>query len=67
MWMGLGTCKSPACWSEPDRGEVNYASIFDLPDEAEYRGWVGCEYRPAGSTEDGLGWLDKWRQGRQTA
>lgn len=53
--------------SEPDRGEVNYASIFDLLDEAEYRGWVGCEYRPAGRTEDGLGWLDTWRKGRQTA
>jgi hydroxypyruvate isomerase len=23
--------------------------------------WIGCEYRPAGKTEDGLGWLNRWR------
>jgi hydroxypyruvate isomerase len=22
-----------------------------------YQGWIGCEYRPKGKTEDGLGWL----------
>jgi hydroxypyruvate isomerase len=27
-------------------------------DELGYRGWVGCEYRPAGDTVAGL----KWRQ-----
>ena len=26
-------------------------------DKAGYTGWVGCEYRPAGRTEDGLGWF----------
>jgi hydroxypyruvate isomerase len=43
--------------SEPDRGELNYRHLFALLDELEYRGWVGCEYRPRGRTEDGLGWL----------
>lgn len=52
---------------EPDRGEVNYGYLFNLMDELGYTGWVGCEYRPAGRTEDGLGWLNAWRQGRQTA
>jgi hydroxypyruvate isomerase len=52
---------------EPDRGEVNYGYLFNLMDELGYAGWVGCEYRPAGRTEDGLGWLNAWRQGRQTA
>jgi hydroxypyruvate isomerase len=52
---------------EPDRGEVNYRYLFDLMDELEYAGWVGCEYRPSGRTEDGLGWLNAWRQGRHTA
>jgi hydroxypyruvate isomerase len=51
--------------SEPDRGEVNYDYLFNLMDELGYAGWVGCEYRPAGRTEDGLGWLRTWRQGRQ--
>jgi hydroxypyruvate isomerase len=42
---------------EPDEGEVNYRHIFAMLDEAKYAGWVGCEYRPRGRTEDGLGWM----------
>jgi len=42
---------------EPDDGEVNYRYLFRLLDELGYAGWVGCEYRPRGKTEDGLGWL----------
>jgi hydroxypyruvate isomerase len=42
---------------EPDEGELNYPYLFRLLDELGYAGWVGCEYRPRGRTEDGLGWL----------
>jgi hydroxypyruvate isomerase len=42
---------------EPDEGEVNYPAIFEAIDAAGYAGWIGCEYRPRGRTEDGLGWL----------
>jgi hydroxypyruvate isomerase len=42
---------------EPDEGEVNYPYLFGLLDRLNYRGWVGCEYRPRGRTEDGLGWF----------
>jgi hydroxypyruvate isomerase len=42
---------------EPDVGEINYAYLFDLLDALNYSGWVGCEYRPRGQTEAGLGWL----------
>jgi 2-dehydrotetronate isomerase len=45
---------------EPDRGEVNYAYLFDLLDELGYDGWVGCEYRPAAGTLAGLGWARRW-------
>jgi 2-dehydrotetronate isomerase len=41
---------------EPDVGEINYPYLFDLLDRLGYPGWVGCEYFPAGRTEDGLGW-----------
>jgi hydroxypyruvate isomerase len=41
---------------EPDLGEVNYPYLFELMDELGYGGWIGCEYRPAGDTLDGLGW-----------
>jgi 2-dehydrotetronate isomerase len=41
---------------EPDEGEVNYPAIFAALDRLGYDGWIGCEYRPRGKTEDGLGW-----------
>ncbi|OGB23714.1 MAG: hydroxypyruvate isomerase [Burkholderiales bacterium RIFCSPLOWO2_02_FULL_57_36] len=43
--------------NEPDTGEVNYAYLFRLLDELGYDGWLGCEYRPAKGTREGLGWL----------
>lgn len=42
---------------EPDTGEVNYPFLFDVLDETGFAGFVGCEYRPKGRTEDGLGWF----------
>lgn len=42
---------------EPGTGEINYPFLFDHLDRIGYTGWIGCEYRPAGRTEDGLGWL----------
>jgi hydroxypyruvate isomerase len=42
---------------EPDEGEINYRHLFKLIDELGYKGWIGCEYRPRGKTEDGLGWM----------
>jgi 2-dehydrotetronate isomerase len=43
--------------NEPNTGEVNYRYLLALLDEIGYQGWVGCEYRPAGNTLAGLGWL----------
>ena len=42
---------------EPDTGEVRYEYLFRLLDDLGYDGWIGCEYRPAGQTADGLGWF----------
>jgi hydroxypyruvate isomerase len=42
--------------AEPDEGEVNYANLFGMIDRAGYAGWIGCEYKPRGRTEDGLAW-----------
>jgi hydroxypyruvate isomerase len=44
---------------EPDRGELNCAALFDTIDRLGYAGWVGAEYRPRGSTREGLGWLPR--------
>jgi hydroxypyruvate isomerase len=46
---------------EPDAGELNNAYLLGLLDELGYEGWVGCEYRPAGRTQDGLGWFELWK------
>ncbi|MCR0983276.1 2-oxo-tetronate isomerase [Roseomonas populi] len=42
---------------EPDREELNYPFLFAELDRQGYGGFVGCEYRPAGKTLDGLGWF----------
>lgn len=45
---------------EPDAGEMRHEALFDMLDMHGYAGWVGCEYRPRGRTEDGLGWAEPW-------
>ena len=42
---------------EPDEGEIDYNYIFNVFDRLGYQGWIGCEYKPRGKTEEGLGWL----------
>ncbi|NBQ80031.1 MAG: hydroxypyruvate isomerase, partial [Betaproteobacteria bacterium] len=46
---------------EPDTGEIHYPFLFDLIDRLDYKGWIGCEYRPAdptpGGTSRGLTWM----------
>ena len=42
---------------EPGTGEINFTNLFRFIDEAGYKGWIGCEYKPADTTENGLGWL----------
>ena len=49
--------------AEPDEGEVNFPIVFDALDRFGYAGWVGCEYKPRGRTEDGLGWGKKYGLG----
>jgi len=41
---------------EPDEGEINYPAVFQAIDKSGYAGWIGCEYKPRGRTEDGLAW-----------
>jgi hydroxypyruvate isomerase len=44
---------------EPGTGEINYSFLFAHLDRIGYRGFVGCEYKPAGATEEGLGWRQR--------
>ena len=42
---------------EPGTGEVNWPFLFAHIDRLGYRGWIGCEYKPAVATETGLDWI----------
>ena len=48
---------------EPGTGEINFTNLFRFIDEAGYTGWVGCEYKPAGITEEGLKWAKPYLKG----
>jgi len=41
---------------EPGTGEINFPFLLGFIDRIGYDGWVGCEYKPAGTTGEGLGW-----------
>jgi hydroxypyruvate isomerase len=45
--------------NEPGTGEINYPFLFGHFDRIGYDGWIGCEYKPKGKTEEGLGWFTK--------
>ena len=43
--------------NEPGTGEINYPFLFRFIDKLGYDGWIGCEYKPAKTTVEGLGWV----------
>ena len=47
--------------NEPGTGEVNWPFVFERIDALGYRGWIGCEYRPAGETVSGLSWFAPYK------
>ncbi len=48
--------------NEPGTGEINYPFLFAHLRRIGYTGWVGAEYKPAGTTEAGLTWLEAARR-----
>lgn len=45
--------------TEPDIGDLDLAAVLERIEGTGYRGWIGCEYRPSGRTEDGLSWMQR--------
>jgi len=45
--------------NEPGSGEINYPFLFKHLERIGYSGWIGCEYKPATTTEAGLGWRQR--------
>jgi hydroxypyruvate isomerase len=48
--------------NEPGTGEIQFDFLFQHLQRIGYAGHIGCEYKPAASTEAGLGWLEQARQ-----
>ncbi|MEN9419366.1 MAG: hydroxypyruvate isomerase [Pseudomonadota bacterium] len=44
---------------EPGTGEIHYPYLFELLDRIGYAGWIGCEYKPATTTQAGLAWREQ--------
>ena len=45
---------------EPGSGEINYRFLLDFIDKLGYEGWVGAEYNPITTTEEGLSWMSEY-------
>ena len=43
-----------------DLYEINYDFLLPHLDRIGYTGWIGCEYKPATTTEAGLGWTKRY-------
>lgn len=41
----------------PDQGELNYAHVFEVIKNLNYRAPLGAEYKPSGDTDASLGWM----------
>ena len=52
------TCRSRRCRraTSPTRARSTIRRFSRALDRLGYGSWIGCEYRPRGRTEDGLGW-----------
>jgi len=45
---------------EPGKGEIGYSNIFKFIDDLGYEGFIGAEYKPENTTEEGLAWIKKY-------
>ncbi|MCX7839372.1 MAG: hydroxypyruvate isomerase [Anaerolineae bacterium] len=45
---------------QPGTGEINYRFLFEWIDKVGYRGYIGLEYTPLGTTEESLSWVREY-------
>lgn len=43
--------------AQPGTGGIDFEPIFSAIENSGYRGWVGAEYKPTGTTADSLDWF----------
>ncbi|MGR9072603.1 MAG: hydroxypyruvate isomerase family protein [Gammaproteobacteria bacterium] len=44
---------------QPGTGSIDFDRLFRLVERAGYKGWLGAEYNPVGTTQESLDWLKK--------
>lgn len=44
---------------EPDEGDIDYVDFFNYIEQIGYNGYIGAEYNPRTTTDEGLDWLNK--------
>ncbi len=49
---------------EPGTGEINYQYLLRSIEGMGYEGFIGCEYKPLGKTEEGLEWINSYARGK---
>lgn len=57
-WIGHVQVAAVPSRREPDEGEIDFRAVFRALDDLGYSGWVGAEYRPRGTVEEGLVWVE---------
>lgn len=44
---------------QPGTGSLDFAALFAMLEQRGYQGWIGCEYRPSGTTLSSLEWITR--------
>lgn len=47
--------------NQPGTGEINYEHVLQKLDDKGYKGFVGMEYKPQGTTQESLKWLQRYK------
>ena len=42
---------------QPGTGQIDFKKVFLAIENSAYKGWVGAEYHPSGTTTESLNWL----------
>lgn len=50
---------------EPGSGRLDFPAFFEALERLDYKGWVSCEYRPTGTSEESLKWLREYESKSQ--
>lgn len=60
-WVGHIQIAAVPDRGEPDQGEVDITAVMRAAETLGYSGWISCEYRPRGDTDEGLAWMRRQR------